>query len=58
MIDWTIQRRLLLVPPIWLFLRVVDFSGESAGPFAAVKPRPYSGGLRIPSYRGGEIVGA
>ena len=58
MIDWTINAELMLVPPIWLFLRVVDFSARALGRLLRSSLGRISGGLRIPAYRGGEIVGA
>ena len=58
MIDWTINAELMLVPPIWLSLRVLDFGARALARWLRSSLRRISGGLRVPAYRGGEIVSA
>jgi hypothetical protein len=50
MIDWTTQTELMLVPPLWLFLRGMDFGARALGRWLRSSLRGFgSGGLQLPS---------
>jgi hypothetical protein len=50
MIDWTIKAELMLVVPLWLFLRLMDFGAKALGRWVRSGPgRVGSGGLQLPS---------
>lgn len=59
MIDWTVKTELMLLPPLWLFLRVTDFGARAVGRWLRSGPhRVGSGGLQLPAYSGGARFGA
>ena len=50
MFDWTVKAELILVPPLWLFLRLMDFGAKALGRWLRSSPGRFgSGGLQLPS---------
>ncbi|MGC9953575.1 MAG: hypothetical protein ABSD21_04775 [Rhizomicrobium sp.] len=50
MIDWTITAELMLVPPLWLALRIMDSGARALGRWLrSGLGRVDSGGLQLPS---------
>jgi len=59
MCDWTIEAELMLVPPVWLFLRLTDFGARALVRWLRSSLRRLgSGGLQLPAYSGGARFGA
>ena len=59
MVDWTVSAELMLIPPLWLFLRLLDFGARRLGRWLSSDlGRVGSGGLRLPSYSGVARFGA
>jgi hypothetical protein len=50
MVDWTVSAELMLIPPLWLFLRLLDFGARRLGRWLSSDlGRVGSGGLRLSS---------
>jgi hypothetical protein len=50
MIDWTVTAELMLVPPLWLALRLLDFGAKALGRWMRSNlGRVGTGGLRLSS---------
>jgi hypothetical protein len=50
MFDWAIKAELILVPPLWLFLRLMDFGAKALGRrLRSSLGHIGSGGLQLPT---------
>ena len=38
-IDWTVSAELMLIVPLWLFLRILDFGAKALGRWLRLSPR-------------------